>query len=158
MSGAAIEATTEATCARCRQTKPADEFFAGPKKNGLQSYCKQCNKAAHDEWVRRNRPRHKALLRRYTVQRYGITLDEYDQLLSAQFGRCAICSAPPPPPGKTIRHLCIDHDHDHCPTQWGCRECIRGLLCVRCNSAVGRFQANSPEWQDYIAKPRPFAS
>jgi hypothetical protein len=57
---------------------------------------------------------------------YGITVDEFDAMLAAQRGRCAICSSPEP------RSNCwwhIDHDHDtgH----------VRGLLCGPCNQGIG---------------------
>ena len=55
--------------------------------------------------------------------RTGITEDDYDQLLAAQGGGCAICGARP----KT-RKLHGDHKH----TQHGVQR-IRGLLCFRCN-------------------------
>jgi len=54
----------------------------------------------------------------------GITLDDYDQLLTQQGGGCAACGEPP----TTIR---LHIDHDHVTGQ------IRGLLCRHCNSALG---------------------
>lgn len=51
---------------------------------------------------------------------YGITVDEYDALLKAQGGVCAICGKPP----KT-RRLGVDHDHK--------TGVVRGLLCYFCN-------------------------
>jgi hypothetical protein len=63
--------------------------------------------------------------------RYGITAAEYDALLVAQDGRCAICKQPP---GDNVRahwggKLCVDHCHD--------TGTVRGLLCNDCNLAVG---------------------
>lgn len=59
---------------------------------------------------------------RYT---YGITSEQYDDLLRKQSGNCAIC-------GKHnlefARKLAIDHDHKTSE--------IRGLLCEVCNRKI----------------------
>jgi hypothetical protein len=53
-------------------------------------------------------------------------------MLLAQSGVCAICFKPETSVvnGK-IKPLAVDHCHDN--------EKIRGLLCARCNQAVGLF-------------------
>lgn len=62
----------------------------------------------------------------YLLRTYGITEAEYDDLLDAQGGRCAICRKPP----KT-KSLAVDHDHR--------TGRIRGLLCSFCNyNLLGR--------------------
>jgi len=59
------------------------------------------------------------------AEKYGLTLDAFHRLHAAQDGRCAICREPKP--------LHIDHDHasGH----------VRGLLCRRCNVALGYLEA-----------------
>jgi hypothetical protein len=57
-------------------------------------------------------------------RRYGITLKQYEILLEAQNGVCAICRRPP---GKY--RLCVDHDH--------VTGRVRGLLCQTCNRWLG---------------------
>ncbi len=59
-------------------------------------------------------------------RRYGITLIDYNRMLKEQVGVCAICGHPP----KKNR-LSVDHDHKTGQ--------VRGLLCVRCNRALPRF-------------------
>ena len=53
---------------------------------------------------------------------YGVSPEEYNSLLEAQSGRCAVCGTEP---GQ--RPLGVDHKGP----------IIRGLLCDRCNLAAG---------------------
>lgn len=68
---------------------------------------------------------------------YGITPAEYDALLENQGGLCAICRKPETVArdGKVMR-MPVDHCHD--------TGRIRGLLCHRCNRAVGML-GDDPE-------------
>jgi hypothetical protein len=61
---------------------------------------------------------------------YGMTIDDYNNILLEQKGVCAICKKAP----KNNRRLHIDHDH-----QTGL---IRGLLCFRCNFGLSYFAEN----------------
>lgn len=63
-------------------------------------------------------------------QRYGISLDDYEQMVRDQLGVCAICLRPPRGKTKGSR-LYIDHDH--------VTGKIRGLLCAGCNTALGQY-------------------
>lgn len=69
--------------------------------------------------------------------RKGLAPGQYDLMLAAQHGKCAIC-------GKTEqengRALCVDHDHTCCPGQQSCGKCIRFLLCTPCNAGIGLFK------------------
>ncbi len=57
---------------------------------------------------------------------YGITLQQYDDILAAQNGCCGMCGQLP---GR--RRLDVDHDEKTGE--------IRGLLCNRCNYGLGCF-------------------
>lgn len=60
---------------------------------------------------------------------YQITIEDYKALLIRQNGQCAICLRDK---GNDRGHrLHIDHDH--------ATGLVRGLLCSRCNSAIGYF-------------------
>lgn len=65
--------------------------------------------------------------------RYGITLEQYQLMLKEQNGHCAICPATP----EQVGTLCVDHDHGCCPGEKTCGNCLRGLLCPACNTAIG---------------------
>jgi hypothetical protein len=84
---------------------------------------------AHKEKILENRqkPSRKRAARDGAMRReYGISAEEYDDLLAGQHGRCAICQRPAT---SFRRALHVDHDH-------GTGE-IRGLLCCSCNRALG---------------------
>lgn len=57
-------------------------------------------------------------------------------MLEAQGGCCAVCKSTDPG-GKGWQ---TDHDRSCCPTLTTCGECIRGILCTRCNRAMGMFE------------------
>jgi hypothetical protein len=62
------------------------------------------------------------------VQRtYGLTPAEYDAIFAFQNGACAICK------GRRNYRLNVDHDHELERLNYSPRECVRGLLCRRCN-------------------------
>lgn len=69
-------------------------------------------------------------LRKDTLRwRYGITEERYAQMLHAQGGVCALCRRDRP--GRWGQYH-VDHDHE--------TGRLRGLLCVRCNAALGFYQ------------------
>ena len=71
------------------------------------------------------------------VLKYGITVEQYDEMLAQQNGVCAICKLV-----STRGKLFVDHDHACCPGQKAGGKCVRGLLCSSCNTAP--FFKDSP--------------
>lgn len=63
------------------------------------------------------------------MAKYGLTLDDYNVLLDAQDGQCAICPAKP-----SNRVLAVDHCHE--------TGRVRALLCGACNLGLGNFRDN----------------
>ena len=96
-----------------------DEFdrkeFLTPKGN-RQTYCRPCRAI----WFRRYR----------YLKKYGITVEQYDEMFAAQEGKCAICEREDEGRGREFLH--IDHCHD--------TGRVRGLLCFFCNSGLGKFR------------------
>ena len=74
---------------------------------------------------------------------YGITLADYNRMLKAQGGGCAICGRKP---SKTRR---LDVDHSHKTGK------VRGALCHRCNRGL-TWYSDSPallrKAADYLSK------
>jgi hypothetical protein len=76
--------------------------------------------------------------RNRTLLSHNISPERYEELLVSQNGVCAICKRPSQTFG--VKYLDIDHDHRCCPGTYSCGKCIRGLICVACNRALGLFQ------------------
>lgn len=137
-------------CSRCGQGKPTSDYHKDNRNpDGLYGWCKDCARAKAREYrannvekvresqkrTRQSKPdfyRNKRL-----VYEFGITLAQYEEMLQAQDGKCAICNQPErrfhPKTGK-LWELCVDHDHESGE--------IRGLLCCDCNTALGLFKDN----------------
>lgn len=89
-----------------------------------------------------------AYARNHRLRReFGITATEWDQLLAAQGGGCAICRSPFG--DSTGKPLAVDHCHE--------TGAVRGLLCFACNFGVGLYK-NDPERlrsaADYLDRAR----
>lgn len=102
------------TCTKCNEAKPADaQHFPlhNQKKNGLDSWCRQCRSSYRSE------------IRRGHYRQFGYS-DEFIKELVAT-GECVIC-------GNDGPRLAVDHDHGS--------GAIRGLLCMNCNQGLGKFK------------------
>jgi hypothetical protein len=64
----------------------------------------------------------------WVLRTWGITPEQHAALLASQNKVCAICQQPP----EEDKPLHIDHCHE--------QMLIRGLLCQRCNTALGLFK------------------
>jgi len=89
----------------------------------------------------------------HRIYMYGFILAEYNSMLAEQDNQCWLCRRPFPEAPQ------IDHAHD-CPNkanhrnqsaghgrrqEFGCPECVRGLLCRFCNTVVVRFLETYPD-------------
>lgn len=142
-------------CSRCGEVKEVSEFGVGrASKDGLYPWCKTCY-ASYRRELRKNRPKGEPkpkvtrvshgnldgveLRRSYNLKHlYGITLDQYGELLERQGGGCATCGLPAN--GTTI--FVVDHDHSCCAGTRSCGKCVRGILCGHCNTALGQVRDN----------------
>lgn len=133
-------------CCSCGQSKADSEFRKLAKSSdGLSYRCSDCLREYHRNWEAsrpENTKRYYEKKRdsgyendrwhtRRKFLRHGITPEMYENILRNQGGSCAICNTSSSVP------LSIDHDHSCCPGRFGCVKCIRGLLCMRCNSGMG---------------------
>lgn len=94
---------------------------------------------ASRDWYQRNRDRAAKMTSIRQLAAFGLTPEDYDRMLSLQGGSCAICGGSPDRSGRCQRFF-VDHDHRCCPDRAkSCGQCVRGLLCSACNSALGLF-------------------
>lgn len=100
-------------CYLCGENKPLKEF------NKKRKECKLCSKGIK------------------LFARYGITQEEYNQKLADQGGICVICKRTPEEIGSI---LVQDHDHNCCPGPISCGKCLRDLICMYDNTALGLMQ------------------
>jgi hypothetical protein len=71
------------------------------------------------------------------LARFGITPQQYEEMLESQNRACAICDQPEKvvdPRNGRIKALAVDHDHE--------TGVIRGLLCQNCNKGIGNLGDN----------------
>jgi hypothetical protein len=149
------------TCTKCHLEKPVSEFSKNRgTKDGYFTWCKPCSREKATSYYRQNRElvasrraaayaadpeKYKAASRGYRkshrdyhIRRYGITAEQFDQILERQ-GGCAICGTTEVGEGSRGWH--VDHDHACCPTKArSCGACVRGILCADCNNAIGFMQ------------------
>lgn len=77
-------------------------------------------------------PESKAKVKANKLKRkFGITIEDYNQMFDDQEGCCAICGKHQSE-FKTV--FAVDHDHETCE--------VRGLLCSKCNIGIGNLQDN----------------
>lgn len=98
-----------------RQKYATDEDYREKTKKKVSEYNKK-----HPE-IKKNS---------HLMYDFGITLEDYNNLLVKQDYKCAICGSKLPKNSKT-KHLVVDHDHKTGK--------VRGLLCQCCNFGLGQF-------------------
>ena len=100
-------------CSRCGVEKTVEQFnLCAHGSKGRQSECREC---------------YHHTMRKCT---FGITREQFESMLAAQNGVCAICGRPETVKRKGVVHA-LSVDHCHVTGK------IRGLLCSRCNRLLG---------------------
>jgi len=152
-------------CRKCGESLPRGSFHQDGKRiDGLYPWCKQCRRdymgaqpklppkfktkaeydvdylaklgaAARDEKSRRS----------HLWVCFRMTVEEYAVMLASQGGRCAICRTEGPGRSSSKHRneygrFAVDHDHTCCPGFKSCGSCVRGLLCMQCNTGLGALR------------------
>jgi len=130
------------TCSKCGRKKPVSEYHKQNRKDtGQKARCRECalkiqheyqhseigkmaRKQYNDRYLQQNST--KINMRKTSLRlKFGITLDNYNQMFAEQNGCCAICGTHQ---SEFKNALAVDHNHK--------TNRIRGLLCVRCNTKL----------------------
>lgn len=139
----------EKRCTKCQFVKSFSEFPVSKiNKDGRHSHCLECRRKARKawgsdkreslnaqkrEWYAENREHALNWAKEYSLSwRYGISLEEYVEILDDQNGVCKICGSPP----SENFALSVDHNHETGE--------VRGLLCGSCNFMLGHAK-DKPE-------------
>jgi hypothetical protein len=135
-------------CTKCKIEKDPSCFYKETKKkNGRRSRCKECELLADtrykddpegqrlrvQKWRERQGGNLRYCYRSWSLKRhYGLTLDDYDNMLQEQQGLCYLCGLPETALKATkdgVKNLAVDHCHKTGK--------VRKLLCTKCNTAIG---------------------
>lgn len=134
-------------CSKCKRVKSVIHFplrfDRGP--GARTARCKVCRnevkreyhqtpdgRRARADYSKRWRDANLEHVRRYAHElnlrkTYGLTGEQYSEMLGRQRGCCAICREPPP----ANKRLSVDHCH--------ATGTVRGLLCTNCNLGIGKL-------------------
>lgn len=114
-------------CHKCKIAQPYKNFHSSSHKKGYIAYdCKKCRSESRKKYYNKNRDEiSKKASIKHRMNTYGITEEQYNDILLSQNSLCAICKKPN---DKTLH---VDHNHKTGK--------IRGLLCSGCNTGIGFF-------------------
>jgi hypothetical protein len=119
-------------CSKCWQIKTVDNFTNNKiSPDSLSAWCKQCTNDRTKIWSKENKLHCRdATYSRKLKREYGLSIKDYDDLLTKQGGVCAICGTK----NGNANGIRLSVDHNHITNE------IRGLLCSSCNTALGLFK------------------
>lgn len=123
-------------CRECGRELDVSAFYTDrSQKDHKTRRCKECIKKYEMEWRRIHGCRDKGdYPRKYRLKEYGLTLEDFREMLKKQEGKCYLCGASDPKGrGKNFH---VDHDHK--------TNRVRALLCSTCNMGLG-FLRDDPE-------------
>lgn len=160
-------------CRKCHFEKPVSDFTVVDNRTGRRKLaCRPCEaariKAYYDAnpeyreqmkarslaWAKANVDKNRVHRRVGVLRRtYGLTKEQFADLLAAQAGRCALCKREEHGRSTVAAgHWMVDHNHETGE--------VRGLLCNSCNIAVGHYEklmreAGEAVLLDYLTRASP---
>lgn len=118
-------------CEKCDTRKPLEDYPLYNKGAGRRRTCKSCV-YARQIVVRKSNPDFPLNeFKRHLRIKYGLTYDEFIDMLLTQDNKCSICRNELVVSDRK-RKPHVDHDHSTGK--------VRSILCFTCNTALGKFQ------------------
>jgi len=111
-------------CNKCRGKKRDND-----RDNMQRGLCRNCGGEREDPTINHCNRCRKAQRITGLKKLYGITVDDYNRMFEEQNGVCWICRKAETTNGGTLH---VDHNSKSGK--------VRGLLCGRCNRAIGLFK------------------
>lgn len=144
------------TCKHCSKSLDESQFAKrSASPDGLQPKCKSCTKEYYSTYYQKNkdtiadkrkpydrlyRQNNKDTIKNKNLKAtYGITLDDYKEMLDSQDHTCDICNQV----CSSGKPLVVDHCHTTGK--------VRGLLCMHCNTGLGHFNDSEQHLNAAIA-------
>ena len=137
-------------CRRCKEFLNVSEFgIHNCRPDKLRDWCNECSRASRRKygnskrgrekdkiWKRNNPEKVKKYNKIADIRRkFGLEIEQYNDLVQSQNGLCAICNQPETAINQYGKvPLSIDHNH--------ITGKVRGLLCFRCNAAIGGLRVD----------------
>jgi len=131
------------TCKHCQNSLELIRISAPGEKKRRSNYAMLRNQLMTSEQRKTKNARNSAFMRKFSKTNpirhksnklkaaYGITVEQYDEMLSVQGEVCFICRQP----NASGRSLAVDHCHSTGK--------IRKLLCSPCNMAIGMVKEDA---------------
>jgi formate dehydrogenase maturation protein FdhE len=112
-----------------------------------QNKHKGWNKHLSDESPERRSSRLAAMREYMLKSKFGITAEQYAQMMLEQNGKCAMCGSEPKSKAgrhSTVAALAVDHCHESGR--------VRRLLCTSCNMGLGWYELHKGKVHEYLSK------
>jgi hypothetical protein len=120
----AIEARGTLRCRVCQVDKALDAFRISYRAPRRRRTCRECERQRSAELHLAKSGERRAYYQKLRCRRYGLTPADFDRMLAAQQGNCAVCGQP-----LGERHQTIDHCHRTGK--------VRGIVHAPCNLVLG---------------------
>lgn len=140
-------------CNVCKELKDVSEFYSFERqpdskgyersqRKGLNYCCKSCTSDYNRKYNQEKKSEKRAT---FYKNRYGLSQEDFNELMDLQNGCCAICKQP----FEGQPH--VDHEHvegfEKMPAKEK-RKYIRGLLCDCHNRMIGQGHDNAEELEN----------
>jgi hypothetical protein len=134
-----MDILTSLICKRCKEEKSPEDFRVYRIEKGLPRHFAQCTdctkilqkigaksraKRKSDRGASQYQTLSSYSRRKMVLRRYGLTVEQFDNMLKEQKGLCYMCHKP----NITNRAFHVDHNHTTGK--------VRKLLCHRCNNGL----------------------